>query len=267
MQVEHIYTYPIKSTKSNSHETIAVKFHGLQYDRNWAIIDKDNQVITARDYPTLLEFSALPSQDEIKIYFRGEEVAHLGYDQFQPATSVKVFKEEAIGYTYDENVNAIFTRLLGIESKLLYMGPDFARPVDSKYGGIEGDVLNYADECPILLVSTASLQDLNSRLTEEVTMARFRPNITIKGCFPYQEDAWKKIKIGACEFRVAQACKRCVFTTIDPETLEKSPEKEPLRTLATYKKHPSGGGVAFGVHLIPTKIGNIKLDDALTVIA
>ena len=119
---------------------------------------------------------------------------------------------------------------------------------------------------PILLILEASLEDLNARLENPVSMRNFRPNIVVKGCDSFEEDIWKRIKIGECEFRVVQKCERCVFTTIDPDTLEKNKKAEPLRTLANYRR-TSGNDVAFGVHMIPEKLGTIRLGDQVEVIA
>jgi hypothetical protein len=38
-----------------------------------------------------------------------------------------------------------------------------------------------------MILSEQSLEDLNTRLEKKVTMTRFRPNISITGCVPYDE--------------------------------------------------------------------------------
>jgi uncharacterized protein YcbX len=132
-------------------------------------------------------------------------------------------------------------------------------PVDPDFAVDENQVA-FSDGFPLLLISESSLSDLNNRLPESVAMKRFRPNLVVKNTKPYEEDSWKKIKIGECEFNVAKPCSRCVLTTVDPETGEFS-GKEPLRTLATYRKH--NGNVLFGQNLIGTKMG--KLEVGMTV--
>jgi uncharacterized protein YcbX len=91
------------------------------------------------------------------------------------------------------------------------------------------------DGVPFLLISEASLNDLNKRLPESVAMMRFRPNLVVKNTEPFEEDFWKFIRIGDCELQVVKPCSRCVLTTVDPET-GKFSGKEPLRTLATFRK-------------------------------
>lgn len=45
----------------------------------------------------------------------------------------------------------------------------------------------YSDASPFLILSEASLADLNSRLEKKVKTANFRPNIVISGCGVYAE--------------------------------------------------------------------------------
>lgn len=45
----------------------------------------------------------------------------------------------------------------------------------------------YSDASPLLILSEASLADLNSRLEKKVKAMNFRPNIVISGCGVYAE--------------------------------------------------------------------------------
>lgn len=45
----------------------------------------------------------------------------------------------------------------------------------------------YPDVGPVLLLSEASVDDLNSRLEKDVTAERFRPNIIIGDCQAFEE--------------------------------------------------------------------------------
>lgn len=115
-------------------------------------------------------------------------------------------------------------------------------------------VVSLADEAPFLLTTTSSLKDLNSRLQargkSQVGMQRFRPNIVVQGTLPWEEDTWKRIRIGGMEFHVWQRCGRCAMTTIDRTTLERGPE--PLATLSTFREREKGQR-NFGMHMIPVK--------------
>ena len=112
----------------------------------------------------------------------------------------------------------------------------------------------FADRLPILLISEASLQELNSRSGMRLRMNRFRPNLVISGCAPFEEDSWKSIRIGDVTFSVEKECSRCVIPTINQETMEKS--NEPLQVLAGFRKKESA--IVFGQLLVHENTGNIE---------
>lgn len=45
----------------------------------------------------------------------------------------------------------------------------------------------YPDVAPVMLLSESSVLDLSNRLENDVTMERFRPNIVISDCEPFEE--------------------------------------------------------------------------------
>jgi uncharacterized protein YcbX len=112
--------------------------------------------------------------------------------------------------------------------------------------------VSLADEAPFLLCNEASLDDLNVRLAERgqtpVDMRRFRPNLVVRNLQPWEEDTWRKIRISGVDFFVWQRCGRCVMTTIDRDSLDRS--GEPLATLSTFRERAHGMR-NFGMHLVP----------------
>jgi uncharacterized protein YcbX len=145
------------------------------------------------------------------------------------------------------------------------MTDELVRGVDPDYGQV-GDEVSFADGFPLLLISEASLADLNGRLETPVSMRRFRPNLVVDGERAYAEDQWRRIRVGDVEFEGAKNCSRCVFTTIDPDTGVKDPTREPLRTLGGYRRKPQGG-VYFGQNLIPRSGGAIHVGDRVEILA
>jgi uncharacterized protein YcbX len=126
------------------------------------------------------------------------------------------------------------------------------------------DAVSYADGYPFMILSEASLQDLNSRLSEPVPMNRFRPNFVVSGAEPFAEDKWKIILIGSTVFHVVKPSERCVLTTVDQEKGEKT-GKEPLRTLSIFRSYK--GKVLFGQNLIAENAGGVvKVGQALEVL-
>jgi uncharacterized protein YcbX len=144
--------------------------------------------------------------------------------------------------------------------------PATARPVDPAYGS-ETDRVSFADGFPILATSLGSLHDLNARLAEAVSMARFRPNIVLAGAAPWAEDRWTQLTVAATGLclRVAKPCDRCVVTTLDQTTGARAENGEPLRTLGTFRRN-ARGRILFGQNLIPDGPGRLSVGDQVEAV-
>lgn len=88
-------------------------------------------------------------------------------------------------------------------------------------------------------------------------MLRFRPNLVIEGAAPFAEDGWTRIRIGALTLRVLKPSVRCIFTTLDPDTGERSPDREPLTTLKRFRERD--GDVLFGQNLAVDGRGRLEV--------
>jgi uncharacterized protein len=121
---------------------------------------------------------------------------------------------------------------------------------------------NFNDGFPLLIASQASLDALNAKLEQAVTWDRFRPNIVIDGDLePHAEDSWKNIRVGTLELRIVKPCARCAIIMTNPESGER--EREPMRTLATYRTVQ--GKVMFAQNAIHHAPGTIRVGDSLEV--
>jgi uncharacterized protein YcbX len=126
-----------------------------------------------------------------------------------------------------------------------------------------GQHVGFADGFPFLLISEASLADLNAKLEFPLPMNRFRPNIVVSGASAFAEDTWKSIKIGSVLFDVVKPCSRCVMTSIDQD--DAALGREPLRTLTAYRKF--GNKLLFGQNLVHNNTGVISVGDLVEIIA
>lgn len=248
-------------------ERVSIDSYGLQGDREWAIIDSDHQCLTARDYPQLLHIAVDRHGHNLSVYYRQHMIDRLSVDASHLVGEVEIYIHSytAFGLVVDTPLNDWLSALLMVPSRLVVLSRHQRRPVLAKHGGRSGDVVGFGDQAPILLLSEDSVSDLNQRLEVPIGADRFRANIMLSGCLPYQEDEWKTIRIGTAVLRVIQACKRCVLVTIDPIRLRKNPQGEPLRTLAGYRVGPNGG-VVLGVHATIIQAGDVEIHDIVEVI-
>lgn len=140
-----------------------------------------------------------------------------------------------------------------------------------KYAVKESDRVSFADAYPFLLTATASLSELNRRISEipgsnlEIAMERFRPNIVVTTEEPFCEGNWQSVKIGEVEFTLVKPCSRCIITTVDQTTGAKNELKEPLRTLSTFRQFGTAG-VMFGENMVPRSQGIVKVGDKVEVL-
>jgi uncharacterized protein YcbX len=144
---------------------------------------------------------------------------------------------------------------------MVFMPDETERFVDRSYAA-QNEIVSFADAYPFLIIGQSSLDDLNSRLEEKLPMNRFRPNFVFDGGEPYEEDNWKKFKIGEVIFEAVKPCSRCVTTTIDQENAAKT--DEPLKTLSSYRM--INNKVMFGMNLIHEGTGILRVGDEIEVL-
>ncbi|MEQ9439761.1 MAG: MOSC domain-containing protein [Cyclobacteriaceae bacterium] len=265
VSVSGIITYPVKSLAGVSLPESEVLRTGLRLDRCWAVVNSDGEIITGREHPKLLGISIEVQETFLQLTAPDGQLYQLTlYPAGEEMVEIRLFKRIVRGISLGSEAAHWFSNYLGVPCSLVMLGEQ-GREMQAKYGGKEGDIVSYADTSPLHVVSEESLAELNTRLASPVLMHRFRPNIVVQGCQPYEEDQWKYIRIGDCEFEVNEHCKRCVFTTIDPVLQQKDEQQEPLRTLSAYRKN-AAGAVTFGVNLIPRKLGTLQVGQKIEVL-
>lgn len=254
--VSALIYYPIKACRGFEVESAQVERMGLQDDRRMMVVAPEGMQLTQRDHaklawvlPTLndgtLTLSA-PNFDAVRV-----PIQRTGITQ-----TVRVWHNKGVQAIDQGDESAQwFSDWLGAPVRLVHIAEGVQRRLDSRYAINQDDHTGFADAYPILIISEESLQDLNTRLEVPVPMNRFRPNLVVKGCGPYAEDTWNKIQVGNVELAIVKPCDRCVVTTIDKETLAQN--KEPLKTLASYRKHELGA--IFGQNIIPLNEGRLRL--------
>ena len=263
MKIEELRLHPIKSTSHINVDQCDILSYGLRHDRQWALFATDGQVITSRTHPKLLDITCQISNGKVSFSYEDVQIVLPPYNH-RNYNALQIFSYDAHGYEVSTELNDWFSNYLGQSCKLIHVAEDRERPVLNKHGGQSGDKVGFGDQAPILILSKGSLDDLNNRLADPLTMDRFRPNIIISGAEAYIEDHWDIIQVGNIKLRVIQQCERCVLTTIDHQTKRKHPKSEPLRTLNKYRRGPRGG-VVFGVHAVPMSTGSIYLNDEINV--
>ncbi len=262
MHLSGITIYPVKSCAGIALQQASLDRFGPAGDRRWLVVDERGRFVSQREQARM----ALVGVDQLDGGIR-LTAGPASIDVTVPAADaeevrVTVWEDSVRALLADREAGEWLCEQLGMQCRLVYMPDNCQRLVDGLYAR-EGETVSFADGFPLLLISQASLDDLNSRLDNPVPMNRFRPNLVVEGCEPFAEDSWKRIRIGALEFDVAKPCSRCVIPSIDQATAGRDPQIN--RVLASYRR--VNGQVMFGQNLLYQQAGEVAVGDSVEVLA
>ena len=262
-ELSEIIVYPIKSASEIYLKNSNLEQRGLVHDRRWMVVDDSAQFITQRTSPEMALLKTEIIDSTLRLSAPGMEILELSLLQTEGIPQiVEIWGDRCEALAADKNTERWISHYLGKKCNLVFMPDHSNRKVDQD-DVIGQNQVAFSDGFPLLLISESSLYDLNSRVPEEISMKRFRPNLVVKNTAPYQEDNWNTIRIGECELQIVKPCSRCVLTTVDPETGEFS-GREPLKTLAKYRK--LNGEVVFGQNLISLSMGKLEVGMKVEII-
>ena len=268
LSVAGLVVYPVKSCGGISLTEARVGRMGIRHDRQWMVTDDHGMFVAQRAegrrgvgirtmclVATAIEGDRLvltaPDMPSLSLPLAGED---------GPRAEVQVWASRTTAVDQGPGAAAWFTEYFSRERPGLYRL--VRMPDDGVRVPTDGDsALAFADGYPFLIVSDASLADLNRRLAEPLPMNRFRPNIVITGGPAYGEDDVAAYEIGGITFEGMTTCVRCPITTTDQATAVRG--VEPLRTLATYRRDDDG--VTFGRNFNHRGEGTLKIGDRVRV--
>lgn len=264
-RVSALYVYPIKSCAAIAVSSARVERRGLQYDRRYMLVDGNGRFLTQRQLPKMALLGTAIDGEELQVSRPDGDMLRLPLlPSFETTTHVKVWRSELDASVADERVNSWFSDFLERSVRLVYMTEHQHRRVSGKRATQAADEVSFADGAPILLIGEGSLDALNSRLREPVSMLRFRPNIVVGTPEAFIEDRWRHIRIGASDLEVAWSCARCTMTAVDPKSGIADAQGEPLRTLREFRRE--GAGIMFGQNVLTRGSGMLSVGDDLEVL-
>ena len=225
------------------------------------IVDGHDEFVTQREYPRLaLITPQLEAGTLLLTTPKGQAVSVPTTGVAGPTRRVRVWRDWCEAVDQGDIAARFFSDWLEESVRLVKMADSFERRVDPHHARTPA-LTGFSDGYPLLLVSEASLNDLNTRLDTPLPMNRFRPNLVVTGCNPHAEDGWQQVTINSITFDIAKPCERCTVTTTDQVTGERG--VEPLRTLATYRR--VGTKVYFGQNIIHRTTGTIAVGEPVKV--
>ncbi len=281
-RVAALFVHPIKSAAVVEVDAMALDDRGAVGDRRWLVIDDTGLQITARETPRMALVrptfvAADPScatrrNTDGALWLDAPRLTRLRLDVpvNTATTMVQVWKDTMAAHDAGDQAAAWMSEAIQRSCRVVRLSETAQRPLAAKYAGplsYAGRRVAFSDGAPLLVLGQGSLDALNARLLERggeaLPVARFRPNILFADCAPHEEDTWLSVRIGDVDVGMGSPCERCVMTTVDTHTAEKG--LEPLRTLATYRRH--GGHVMFGMNATHAAPGVVSVGDAVVVAA
>ena len=254
--VTDLFIYPIKSCAGIRVKSADLWETGLYLDRLWMVVTEDGRFLTQRTAPRLALVKTALRFESLQLKAPGMLTLDIpvgGFD-YDPARriEVEIFRDRVDAFAESDLVNIWFSRFLEMPVRLVRIDPDFRRVCDKKWTGDDETITQFADGFPLMILSKASLDDLNQRMVAAgkpaLPMERFRPSMVIDGVDPYGEDHLATLSHAGYEFRMVKPCARCLIPNIDQQTAEVG--TEPTDTLLGYRYNQRVDGFAFGVNAI-----------------
>jgi uncharacterized protein len=259
--LSELHVYPVKSCGGISLETATLGARGVPGDRLWMVVDAAGRFITQRSDPRLAWIRTRLDPECLVLEAPGLPPLELSRSVAGHQVEVTVWNDAGRAVDAGDGAAAWLGQHLGRPVRLVQMDGAFQRRPNPEWATI-GE-LSFVDAFPVLVISRASLEDLNGRLPAPLRMNRFRPNLVVDGCAAFEEDRWGRIQVGGAVLRVVKPCTRCATTTVEQETARQG--SEPLSTLATFRRWDRGG-VIFGQNAVVEVGGALRVGDAVHVL-
>lgn len=251
--------YPVKSCAGVAlNESLLVET-GLEFDRAWMVTDAQGDMLTQRQHPRMALVQPTLRHHDVVLRAPGMLALHLALDAVEASTRVRVWNDVVKAYDVGALAAQWFSDFLGVQGlRLVRFDPAQQRLSDPAWAGDIMAENAFADGFPLLVASTASLAELNRRLSiagePAVTMQRFRPNLVIDGLLDaHGEDFIDTLVIDAAEgpvtIKLVKPCVRCSIPDVDPLTAE--PGHSVGDALRAYRADPRmKGGLTFGMNAV-----------------
>jgi uncharacterized protein YcbX len=264
LTIASLHVYPVKSCRGVALPQSDLTPRGLRHDREWMVVTPEGRFLTQRELPRLSLIAPDIADHELRLQAPGAGgIAVALAAGAGPSREVIVWGDTVLARDEGDAVARWLSDLLLRPVRLVRFDPSRRRATDPVWSGGRQGESAFSDGYPVLVLSRASLADLNARLPRVLPLDRFRPTHLLDGCDPYAEDSLRVLQSGCAALRLVKPCTRCIITTTDQSTAERDGE-EPLRTLRSYRWSSELRGVTFGQNAIVESAGTLRVGDAIT---
>ena len=252
-----LHVYPVKSCAGVALDDSLLIETGLEFDRTWMVVDARGEFVTQRQLPRMVLVRPQLKTFEMVLRAPGMLALHVALDTVEAPVRVRVWDDEVAAFDMGDLCAQWFSDFLGQPLRLVRFDPAQQRLSARQWSGAIEAENTFTDGFPILVASTAGLDELNRRLLAQgqaaVTMARFRPNLVLDGLDAHGEDALDEIVFdtpdGPVRLKLVKPCARCPIPDVDPATAETGHAVGD--TLAGYRADARlDGQITFGMNAV-----------------
>jgi uncharacterized protein len=259
MHIEALHLYPLKGAAGIALQEWRIGPLGLEGDRRWMLVDPEGRFLSQRRFPGMALLQPGLEDSLLRMEAPGRVPLRLPlHPEGGDAVAVEIWEDRVGAIAPDPGADRWFSDVLDTPCRAVFLPDQARRPVDPEHA--PGHLTSFADGFPVLVATTASLEELNRRLPPSMAplpMTRFRPNLVVAGVSrPHAEDGWRSLRSGDVEVRLVKPCARCAVTTVDPAT-GRFTGPEPLRTLEDYRRRK--GKVFFGENGVVERGGTLRV--------
>lgn len=267
-KVTGLYIYPVKSCRGISVTELEINSRGPAHDRQWMIVDEDNQFITLRTFNKLAEIKTSIQGPFLHLYAGSNKILVDFTEECEQVEDVTIWGDTFKAGIENKSINEALSDFLSKTVKLVRYQSQSFRDLENAATSVVKETM-FSDARPLLLASETSLKDLNQKLAAKgeapSVMERFRANVIVSGINEaYAEDKAAAVAVGEVKFENPKLCGRCPVITKDVETGEVV-SKQTLITLSETRKIPGSSKIPFGVYLTPASTGIIKIGDTVSL--
>lgn len=255
-RIASLHVYPVKGCRGIGVERADAAVTGLVAggvgDREWMVADENGRFLTQRELPRLALVGVEVAGRGLRLTAPHMQPCDVALDARGSAREVVVWRSTVLATDAGEGAARWMSNWLAHDVHLMRFDRSRPRECNREFAGDSGAHTMFADGYPILVASSASLGELNARLSSSghapLPMNRFRPNLVIDGLPAFDEDHVDTIAVGKVVLRLVKPCVRCQVTTTDQATARVG--VEPLPTLGEFRMDAKLGGVTFGMNAI-----------------
>jgi uncharacterized protein YcbX len=257
VSLESIHVHPVKSCAGTAPREAVLAETGFDLDREWVVVDPAGRFVSQRELPRMALVQTSLKAGELILRAPGMLALHVAIDRVEGRTEVEVWNDRVAAYDMGALCAQWFSDFLGRPLRLARFDPEAPRRADRKWTGAIDAATAFQDGFPLLVVSTATIDELNRRLAraghDAVGLARFRPNLVLGGVEAHGEDHLDEIVFAAAEgpvrLKLVKPCTRCSIPDVDPAS--GVPGHAVGDALARYRADPRvGGAITFAMNAI-----------------